>query len=344
MNRRICLFFLLLVINANSWANKRVHEITWASAQLPTKYNHYFVDLLQKELDKQIRGRFKVKPMILEEGRSDKELHQFLENRNRFLDGDTTSPITITNVHSPDLADTHHIYSYNVFDLPFFFDSYDDLEKFFTSEYGKRLVRKLDNKHVKNFGFTYSTGHRVVPSLFKKIEKLSDFKGMTFRTDLGVINREFYKLLGVNVIYEVFSGEYKKVENEDIVDEGDTTPGELFDYFRSDKNDSAQFLNQTNHSFVTSGVVVKKTFYLGLDAQEKDAFEDALEATTKKHRQMVIKDNEKAIKKVKKMGYPSYVLKKSEGKLFIKNNKSFYKKHFKLIGNDITDFKKSFLK
>ncbi|MCP4913085.1 MAG: hypothetical protein GY909_08195 [Oligoflexia bacterium] len=338
----LLVFYYPLFVNLA--ASEKTHEIVWASAQVPTSLNNYFIEIFQEELDKELKGRFKVKGMILKEDRTDKELFIFLENRNKFLDGDATSPITMTNVHSPDLADTYHLYSYNVFDLPFFFNSYNDVEKFLNSEYGRNLTRKLDNKNVVNLGFTYSTGYRVIPSLFRKIEKLSEFKGMIFRTDLGVINREFYKLLGVNVIYDTFTGSFDDSKYEDVMDEGDTTPSELFDYFRQDKNDSAKFLNLTNHSFITSGVVVKKSFINSLATNEKEAFYLAVESTLKRHRKKIIAENKKAIDNVKKMGYPVYKLKANEGKSFIKKNKSFYQKHMKLIGNDILDYKKNFLK
>lgn len=302
------------------------------------------MDTFQKNLNEKLPGKFKIKKLILDEERTDKELFKFLDQRNKFLDGDQNTGITITHVHSPDVADTFGVYSYNVFDLPFYFDSYKDVEKFLTSQFGNLLLGKLNNKHVKNYGFTYSTGERVIPSLFRKVTKLSQLKGMTFRTDLGVINRDFYKTIGIEVLYENFTGKWDDKGLDDILDEGDTTVGELEEYFNEDKKDSSKYLNLTRHSYITSAVLVSKPFVDSLGSSVKSDFEKALSESIKEHRSFVIKENEKVLKQVKKYGYPVYKLKSGEGKLFIKNNKSFYKKHFKLIGNDITDYKKSFLK
>jgi C4-dicarboxylate-binding protein DctP len=81
-----------------------------------------------------------------------------------------------------------------VFDLPFLFESQEEINSFQQSETGQTLLSSMENVGIKGLRY-WDNGMRVI-SADKPIEEPADLKGLLMRIESSCVFREQYALLG----------------------------------------------------------------------------------------------------------------------------------------------------
>ncbi|MDC1174681.1 TRAP transporter substrate-binding protein DctP [Bacteriovoracaceae bacterium] len=303
-----------LVLLSLSFNSLYAVTIKWESSQVPKKHFVSFASYFKKAVEKKSLGKMKVEFSHLGDDVEDKELFVFLDKRNKLISGGFGSnlsdlPFHMTEVYSSDLADTYSLFDYNIFDYPFLFSDFKQVNNFLDSSTGEKLVLQLNNVHVKNLGFVYTHGFRAIPSDYVKIRKIKDFKKLKFRTDLGVLNRAFYKELGAKIIFDRDDLDDSKYDN---LDNGDTSIGVLEEYFIKGSKETAKYLNLTKHSIITSGVLIHKGFLNSLTKEQRAIIYSAMKETITFQRKYMKEQESIQIDRVKKQGFPIYLLSNSE--------------------------------
>ncbi len=100
---------------------------------------------------------------------------------------------------------------WQVIDLPFIFESYDDVERAFTGEVGKRLLAMLEKKEMKGLAL-WGNGFKQVTSNRRLLIEPSDFSGLKFRVMPSEIIEKQFQLLGAKPIVVPFNHVYESLE------------------------------------------------------------------------------------------------------------------------------------
>lgn len=162
-----------------------------------------------------------------------------------------------------------------VLHLPFLFTSYDTAAKVFDGPIGDALLSGLSaTSGVRALAFTYSGGYRIIVSDKKKIEKISDLKGLRVLTSGGPVAEAFLASLGAVPVSVGLDNAQADTKNIDAVE---TTYSRLSGLVGDDRSYAA-YINETNHSLFTTTVIASSKFYDSLTPADQQMVMSAAKA------------------------------------------------------------------
>src|SRR5207237_2194304 len=110
---------------------------------------------------------------------------------------------------------------FEVFDLPYIFDSYDDLHKVTDGAIGQQLLKKLDAKGI--LGLAYWDNGFKVMSANKPLRMPEDFKGLKMRIQSSKVLDAQMRALGAIPQVMAFSEVYQALQTG-VVDGTENPP------------------------------------------------------------------------------------------------------------------------
>jgi tripartite ATP-independent transporter DctP family solute receptor len=160
----------------------------------------------------------------------------------------------------------------NVFDLPFLFDSYEQVEKVVSNE---ELMNEILGDFI-NFGIrpmaAYENGLRVVSSN-KKVESLADMKGMKMRVPQAPISIAIFNALGCNATPVAFNELYSALQQKVVDGQENGYPT-----FSSNKYYEVQnFIAETYHMWSINELFVSEVFWQKLTPELQEIVQTACE-------------------------------------------------------------------
>lgn len=165
--------------------------------------------------------------------------------------------------------------NFGIFYLPMVFDSSEEADKVVDSEFGQKMLDRLQSQGL--VGLTYwEHGFRESSNSKRPITKLEDYQGLKLRVIQIPIFVDIYKALGVNPVPISFSEVYTALEQKAIDGQETALPT-----FKSAKFDEVQkYLSQTQIVYDPLVVLFSKATWDKLNADEQKVIqESAIEAT-----------------------------------------------------------------
>jgi len=267
-----------------------------ASAQQPIviKFSHVVAvdtpkgkaaEYFKKLAEERTKGRVKV---------------EVYPNSQLFKDGEEMEAVQLGSVQmlAPSLAKFGPlgVREFEVFDLPFIFDDYNELHKVTAGPVGQGLFKKLDSKGIVGLAY-WDNGFKVM-SANKPIRVPADYKGLKMRIQSSKVLGDQMKALGSIPQVMAFSEVYQALQTG-VVDGTENPPS---NFYTQKMQEVQKYLALTNHGYLGYAVIANKKFWDGLPADIRTTLEGAMKDATKYANDIAQKENDDTIEAVRKTG------------------------------------------
>ena len=185
---------------------------------------------------------------------------------------------------------------FEVFDLPFIFDDYNDLHKVTGGPVGAKLLKKLESRGITGLAY-WDNGFKVM-SANKPLKAVADYKGLKMRIQSSKVLDAQMRALGALPQVLPFSDTYQALQTG-VVDGTENPPSNLY---TQKMHEVQRHVSVTNHGYLGYAVVVNKKFWDGLPGDIRAALIKAMGEATKVANDTAFNDNQDALAKVKASG------------------------------------------
>ena len=221
-------------------------------------------------------------------------------NSTLYKDGEEMEALSLGSVQmlAPSLAKFGPlgVKEFEVFDLPYIFDSYEELHKVTGGPTGKALFKKLESKGITGLAY-WDNGFKIMTAN-KPMKVPTDCRGMKMRIQSSQVLSAEMRALGALPQTMSFSEVYQAMQTG-VVDGSENTPSNMF----TQKHHEVQkYTTVTDHGYIGYAVIVNKKFWDGLPADIRTALEGAMKDATKVANDSAQKDNVDALEGIKKSG------------------------------------------
>ncbi len=201
---------------------------------------------------------------------------------------------------------------FEVFDLPFIFNGYDDLHKVTTGAVGKQLLAKLEPKGIRGLAF-WDNGFKSF-SANSPIKTPADLKGKKMRIQSSKVLEEQMRSVGSMPQVMAFSEVYQALQTGVV----DGTENPISNLYTQKMHEVQKHLTLTDHGYLGYAVIVNKKFWDGLPADIRKQLEDAMEQSTRYANQIAKVENDNSLEAVKKSGKTAVYVPTKEERLAFK--------------------------
>jgi C4-dicarboxylate-binding protein DctP len=185
---------------------------------------------------------------------------------------------------------------FEVFDLPFIFDSYAELHKVTQGPIGAKLLKKLEPKGI--YGLAYWDNGFKVMSANKALKSVDDFKGQKLRIQSSKVLESQMRAVGAIPQTMAFSEVYQALQTG-VVNGTENPPSNLY---TQKMHEVQKFVTLSDHGYLGYAVIVNKKFWEGLPKDIRATLEACMKDATRFANDIAKKDNDDALVAVKKSG------------------------------------------
>ncbi|MDM7457220.1 MAG: TRAP transporter substrate-binding protein [Tepidimonas sp.] len=185
---------------------------------------------------------------------------------------------------------------FELFDLPYLFDDYDQLHKVTNGPVGKSLFKKLESKGI--IGLAYWDNGFKVMSANKPLRNPEDMKGLKMRIQSSNVLDAQMRAVGALPQKMAFSEVYQALQTG-VVDGTENPPSNLY---TQKMHEVQKYVTLSDHGYLGYAVIVNKKFWEGLPADIRKPLEDAMEQATRYANQIAKVENDQALEAVRKSG------------------------------------------
>jgi C4-dicarboxylate-binding protein DctP len=185
---------------------------------------------------------------------------------------------------------------FEVFDLPYLFESEEDLHKITEGPIGQGLLKKLESKGILGLAF-WDNGFKQM-SANKPLRKPEDFKGLKMRIQSSKVLDMQMRALGANPQVMAFSEVYQALQTGVV----DGTENPVSNFYTQKMHEVQKYLTLSDHGYLGYAVIVNRKFWEGLPADIRTALEEAMKEATKHANDIAKKENDDALEAVKESG------------------------------------------
>jgi C4-dicarboxylate-binding protein DctP len=237
-------------------------------------------------------------------------------NSSLFKDGEEMEALQLGSVQmlAPSLAKFGPLGAreFEVFDLPYMFDNYQELHKVTDGPVGAALFKKLEPKGI--IGLAYWDNGFKVMSANKPIRAPADYKGLKMRIQSSKVLGDQMKALGAIPQVMAFSEVYQALQTG-VVDGTENPPS---NFYTQKMQEVQKYLAVTDHGYLGYAVIVNKKFWDGLPADIRTTLEGAMKEATKYANDIAKKENDDALEAVRKSGKTEILTLTAEQKAALK--------------------------
>jgi len=221
-------------------------------------------------------------------------------NSSLFKDGEEMEALQLGSVQmlAPSLAKFGPlgVRDFEVFDLPYVFDNYDELHKVTNGPTGAMLFKKLESKGIVGLAY-WDNGFKVM-SANRPIRTPADYKGLKMRIQSSKVLGDEIKALGGIPQVMAFSEVYQALQTG-VVDGTENPPS---NFYTQKMHEVQKFLALTDHGYLGYAVIANKKFWDGLPPDIRAALESAMKDATVYADDIAKKENDDALEAVRKSG------------------------------------------
>jgi C4-dicarboxylate-binding protein DctP len=185
---------------------------------------------------------------------------------------------------------------YEVFDLPFIFDNYDELHKVTTGALGKSLFAKLDAKGITGLAY-WDNGFKSF-SANKPLKGPDDFKGQKMRIQSSKVLEAQMRAVGAIPQVMAFGEVYQALQTGVV----DGTENPHSNLYTQKMHEVQKHMTLTEHGYIGYAVITNKKFWDGLPADVRGQLEQAMKESTVYANKIAKEENDDALAKVKASG------------------------------------------
>ena len=185
---------------------------------------------------------------------------------------------------------------FEVFDLPYIMDDYDQLHKVTLGPVGRQLLNKLEPKGIRGLAY-WDNGFKSF-SANKPLHVPADYRGLKLRIQSSKVLEEQIRALSALPQVMAFSEVYNALMTGVV----DGTENPISNFYTQKMHEVQKHLSVTNHGYLGYAVIVNKKFWDGLPADIRGQLETAMEQSTRYANQIAQVENDQALEAVRKTG------------------------------------------
>ena len=190
---------------------------------------------------------------------------------------------------------------FELFDLPFIFDSYEQVHRITQGAIGQKLLDKLEPQGIQGLAY-WDNGFKVMSSN-KPLRTPADFKGQRLRIQSSRVLDAQMRSMGAIPQVMSFSEVYQALQ-AGVVDGTENPPSNLY---TQRMYEVQKYVTLSNHGYLGYAVIVNKKFWNGLPSGIRAQLERALKAATAYANEIAKKDNDDALAAVRSSGKSQFV-------------------------------------
>jgi len=303
-------------------------KIAQAQAPIVIKFSHVVAtdtpkgkgaDYFKKLAEERTKGRVKV---------------EVYPNSTLYKDREEVEALQLGSVQilAPSLAKFGPLGAreFELFDLPYIFDNYQELHSITEGPIGKSVMAKLDAKGITGLAF-WDNGFKVM-SANKPLRTPADFKGLKMRIQSSKVLESQMRALGAIPQVMAFSEVYQALQTG-VVDGTENPPSNLY---TQKMHEVQKFVTLSDHGYLGYAVIVNKKFWEGLPADIRTTLEGAMKDATKYANEIAKKENDDAMEAVRKSGKSQIItLTAEEKKAWKKALVKVHKENEDRVGKDL---------
>src|SRR6516164_5067076 len=221
-------------------------------------------------------------------------------NSTLFKDGEELEALQLGSVQmlAPSLAKFGPlgVREFEVFDLPYLFENYEELHKVTEGPVGAALFKKLESKGI--VGLAYWDNGLKVMSANKPLRTPEDMKGLKMRIQSSKVLADQMKALGAIPQVMAFSEVYQAMQTG-VVDGTENPPS---NFYTHKMHEVQKYLALTDHGYLGYAVIVNKKFWDGLPADVRAPLEQAMREATDYANRIAKEQNDADLEAVRKSG------------------------------------------
>ena len=221
-------------------------------------------------------------------------------NSQLYKDGEEMEALSLGSVQmlAPSLAKFGPlgVREFEVFDLPFMFDSYAELQKVTTGPAGAALLKKLEPKGIVGLAY-WDNGFKVLSSN-KPLKVPTDVKGQKMRIQSSKVLEAQMRAVGAIPQTMAFSEVYQALQTG-VVDGTENPPSNMY---TQKMHEVQKHAIVTDHGYLGYAVIANKKFWDGLPADVRKELEAAMAEATKYANTIAKQENDQSLDKIKASG------------------------------------------
>jgi C4-dicarboxylate-binding protein DctP len=185
---------------------------------------------------------------------------------------------------------------FEVFDIPFIFDGYDDLHTVTQGPAGQKLLDKLETKGIKGLAY-WDNGFKSF-SANTPIKTPADLKGKKMRIQSSKVLEEQMRELKAIPQSLAFSEVYQALQTGVV----DGTENPISNFYTQKMFEVQKYMTITDHGYLGYAVIVNKKFWDELPADIRSQLDAAMKEATDYANNMAKSSNDKDLESVKAGG------------------------------------------
>jgi len=155
-----------------------------------------------------------------------------------------------------------------VYEMPYIFQSYDQVARTIDGPIGQRLMDKLPAHGLRGLAYTYSGGFKIVCSNSAALDTPSAFVGLNVLTQ-DPVNMSFFKSMGAHPV----KGSYRNSKEYLSTNKVQATEMTLTRY--KEYGLSCKYVNELDHSFFLTTLLINDAYYQKLPVAYRDVIAKA---------------------------------------------------------------------
>lgn len=188
------------------------------------------------------------------------------------------------------------IADFEVFDLPYMFDGYDQLRKVTDGEAGKAMLAKLEDKGIKGLAY-WDNGFKIM-SANSPLRAPDDFLGLKMRIQSSKILEAQMEALGALPQVMAFSEVYQGLQTG-VVDGTENPPSNMY---TQKMHEVQKHATLSNHGYLGYALIVNKKFWDELPEDIRTQLDKAVAEATTYGNGIAKEENDKALEAMRAAG------------------------------------------
>lgn len=319
----------MTILSLNSYSSEKTHfyKIRWLLAHEPIGLFKEAAEVFSKEVSSKTNNEIQVEVLTVSEFEA-KYNHNKKMRIKEVSDYIQDGRAEMSQTYTTDLGNKYK--KMWVLDLPFLFKDHDHAQAVLEGKIGESLLAGLRNVNIEGLAFTYSGGYRVTPGA-RKLEKLSDFKGVKIRTSTSPVAQETFRQVGATPVPMPLS----KIEQGILSNKIEVAELTFPRFFALGQNNVAKIVNETNHSLFLTSIIVNEDFYKKLPVGYKKIVKEAAIKAARIERKRSIETGEEVKKECEHLGIQIVKMNQDEVEKFKNATKPVYKKYENMLSKEL---------
>lgn len=219
-----------------------------------------------------------------------------------------------------------------VFDLPFLFDTYDEVYSALDGELGQELLAELEENNMKGLVFG-ANGFRHMMNNKGPIEKPEDLKGLKIRTMESPVQTDSFKAWGANASPFAFGELYTAIQQGTY--DGMENPISLI--YTHKFYEVQDYLTLSGHFYAPTALLLNNDFYNSLPEDLQEIVDQAAIDFRTEQRKLAEQQDAEWVKELEEFGVQINELTDEQKAEFREAAQEVYDKYASEIGEDVIE-------